>query len=438
VSHGSTRRRPGPAGRRVTRLAYVAVLALATLSPFQFALDPSAILAHAEEAFRTHYSPRDVVDALRNLALFAGWGALWVVTAPARGRRATLGIPLLTGLVLGTVVETLQLTIPDRTSSVLDVGTNTLGAGAGALLVVAITDIAERLRTNKSYVGVPALTFFGAYLSAAVLEATVPLDLPPIVGVYGGPLRRARESLGEFALGSITAISLTDMLLVFPLGVFAVATLRELGVPYRQAVGRSIRWATVLFVATELAHAPLGLPVVIGATLCNIAGVTVGALAAGRWLPAFSQDVRGAARPAALLVAYVTVLALWAWRPYVPTTSAAELAGQLTPDRLIPLHALGHRVDVHSVADVGKSFFLHLPLGALLAVWPLRRRGLFAGPLPGMYLAGFVECGQLLIRDRFFDVTDALVQAAAVGIGWEVIRRARYSVYGQIWWSPKR
>jgi glycopeptide antibiotics resistance protein len=84
-----------------------------------------------------------------------------------------------------------------------------------------------------------------------------------------------------------------------------------------------------------------------------------------------------------------------------------------------------------SVVDVMVAFFLFLPLGALLAVWPIRLRGSLRGFLPALYFAGAVELSQTMVLGRTVDITDFLVQAAGVGIGWAIVRRAGFRPYGE-------
>ena len=76
-------------------------------------------------------------------------------------------------------------------------------------------------------------------------------------------------------------------------------------------------------------------------------------------------------------------------------------------------------------------FFLYLPMGALLAAWPCRRRGLLAGPAPAVVLALVLEAMQLVVRDRQPDITDFLVAGSGAIIGWAIIRRAGYPVQGE-------
>jgi hypothetical protein len=92
--------------------------------------------------------------------------------------------------------------------------------------------------------------------------------------------------------------------------------------------------------------------------------------------------------------------------------------------QLVPLRALAASFSLYSVADVAIGFLLYVPGGAWLSARPLRRRGALASLLPGIYLAVATEWSQLVVRGRTFDVTDILVQAAGVCVGWIVLRRA--------------
>lgn len=105
---------------------------------------------------------------------------------------------------------------------------------------------------------------------------------------------------------------------------------------------------------------------------------------------------------------------------------------QLTLERLTPLAAHAMRFDLFSAVDLLRDFALFFPVGALLAVWPLRREGRLSGPLPGIYLVCLIEAGQLFLSERLFDTTDALVGISAVLIGWIIVRRSGFSTYGEL------
>ncbi len=188
-----------------------------------------------------------------------------------------------------------------------------------------------------------------------------------------------------FEWSSLAHLPLTDVLLFAPAGAFAVAALAEAGRGYRGSAWTVALVGGALALVAEVAHGALGLPIDAGAVLAHTLGVAGGAVATAVGLPRVTRVLHGRGRPGALLSAYAVVLLLWALRPFTPETSLGAVVGKLSNEWWIPLRFLGRRVDMFSVVDVVSPFFLYLPLGALLAVWPLRRRGALSLFWPGVY-----------------------------------------------------
>jgi hypothetical protein len=281
------------------------------------------------------------------------------------------------------------------------------------------------------------LIFAWSYTTAAALEAFIPLlrqDM--LMGAGGGPFARLTHALGVFEWSSLFDLPLHHVPLFAPAGALLVAALVEAGDHYPQALRRVSVLALVGVVAVELARGMVSQPIVAGAVVVHAASLAAGAWAAARWILTLTTRLRGRRRPLALLGAWSVVLALWSWRPYLPETSGAAFIAQLSLERLVPLSAHAMRFDLFSVVDVARQFFLLVPVGALLAVWPLRRFGPLRGPLPGVYLAVALESGQLLVAGRMFDSTDAVVGAAAVLLGWVMVRRAGFPIYGAALSAP--
>lgn len=413
------------------RLGYVGVLALATLTPPVFQLDWGQVGARLAHAFTFAYTPRDAVDAVRNTALFGGWGALWIITAAGSGLAVRPAV--LSGLSLSLGLELVQLVMPDRTTSVLDVFTNTAGSLLGAWLIVALVRSTAARQGRKSYLGVPVHLFAAGYLVAASTDAVfAPLRLQYVPGVYGGPITRIQAVLADFEWSSLWAVPVEDVVLYLPLGVLAVAALVELGWPYVNAARLCVVVGAVWWSVVELVHGPLALPLELGAIVGHILALALGAWLAVRFMPRFTQAFRAPARPLLVALAYGMLLLLWAWRPFVIETDPAALLAQLAPSHWIPLQAQAPQVDVFGVADIVEGFAFYLPLGALLAVWPLRTRGWLAGCWSAIYLGAVAELGQVLIAGRYFDMTDLLVQFAGAAMGWSIARRAGFAAYGQM------
>ena len=412
------------------RWGYVAVVLLATLTQLHFSPDLAAARERLARAFTPSLGWRDAIDGLRNTVLFAGLGAVWVVTSRSGNVRAEIRRATLVGLALSATVEGLQVFSPVRTASIVDVTTNTLGAllGAGgvALLIAAVV----AAKGARSYLGVPTLLVAGAYAGAALCEALTPLFGPAALPwTAGGPVGRLHAALQAAGPISFDTLPLIDLLLFAPVGFLFVMLLRERG--------RDARWAGVagagagLALVAELGHGMLGFPIWWGAVLVRVAGVGLGGWAAHRALPALTQLLRGAVRARAALLAYGALLVLWGWRLFLPRTDLHAIAAQLAPENLVPLASLAQRVDAFSALHVLQQFLLYLPLGSMLAVWPLRLTGRWAHLWPGVWLAGVMELGHVVIVDRTFDPTNALIACAGLAIGWVVVRRSGFVPYGE-------
>jgi hypothetical protein len=278
----------------------------------------------------------------------------------------------------------------------------------------------------------PALFFGASYGTAVWLEAVIPLFRHDSLVVAGGPAARLAAALSAFRPESVLDLPWTDLPLFIPAGALAVAALAEHRLPYQVARTRVILGGIVLAGVAELLHGPVGQPITAGSTLLHALAVAIGAWAAARWLPRLTVALRGADRPRALIIVYAIVLACWAWRPFLPEDQLGAITAKLTGDWWIPLSALGGQRDFFSVVDVCAPFFLYLPLGGLLAVWPWRRHGALSGPWPGVWLALGLESSQLVVLGRFLDVTDFMVTASGVLVGWAIFRRAGYRIYGEM------
>jgi glycopeptide antibiotics resistance protein len=85
---------------------------------------------------------------------------------------------------------------------------------------------------------------------------------------------------------------------------------------------------------------------------------------------------------------------------------------------------------VFSALHVAQQFLLYLPLGALLAIWPLRLSGKWSNLWPGLGVAVAIELGHIVVAGRTFDVTNILLACAGLAMGWVAVRRSGYQPYG--------
>jgi len=131
----------------------------------------AAVGARLGRALSPSFGWRDAIDGLRNVALFTGLGAVWVVTSVSDKAGPEIRRGTLAGLFLSATVEGLQLFSPVRTASLVGVATNTLGALAVAVVIFEV----RRARGARSYLGLPTILLAGSYGLATLCEAMTPL-----------------------------------------------------------------------------------------------------------------------------------------------------------------------------------------------------------------------------------------------------------------------
>ncbi len=418
------------------RIAYLAILLLATLADLEPVLDAGAAAARASGAFEVDLTPKALVDVARNLALFAGWGLIWMATAPAGRTLRSFSLAVGTGIAISVGVEVAQLFSDVRNASPLDVLANGGGALVGATTVVVLVRRLSRYRTARSFVGLPAALFAGSYGLAVLGEALIPLLRQHHLGVWGHPLTRLRAALREFDPASFAVLPLSEVVLFAPAAFFLVAALREAGYGYRRAGWIAAFVSSALVVAAEIARGAVSLAIDGGPILVHVAALAAGAAAGALLLPKVAKHLRGAERPQLLFAVYSGLVALWFLRPYMPETRPSAWLAELSGDWWMPMTFAAARMDLFSVLDVTTVFFLFLPLGGLLAVWPLRRTGGWSGIAPALVLALCVEVAQLFVIGRTLALADMLIAAAAAWSGWVVVRRSGFPVRGEM--APER
>lgn len=422
-----------PGHARTARLAYVVVVLIATLSNLE--LDPTLADVPARLVRALDLTPRlsDAIDAARNVLLFAGLGAVWVATSRLARPARTLLTLTIVSLLLSGCVEALQLFSPVRNASLIDVTTDTLGGLVGGLITLGAFAVIDEGARKRSYIGIPAVMLAASYGLATIMEAFIPLFRQDLLPQLGGSIGdRIGRAIAAIRVESITQIPFTDAFIFFPAGVFAVVALIESGVSGTIAAVLVACAAVIVYPAVEVVHGVAAEPILLGAGLMHVLAASVGAIAAAVWLAPFSRRFPIRSRARLVAAAYALVIMIWSWRPFRLDFSVASLVDQFTADHIIPLRALASRGDLFTVTDVVSQGVIFFPLGALLAVWPLRRKGPLRGLLPAIYVAIILELGKIPISARFMDVTHILIQSAGAALGFLLVRRLGYKVNGEL------
>jgi glycopeptide antibiotics resistance protein len=113
-------------------ISFLSVL-IFTLSPFNFTIKDGLSL---QEFISNFGRSSEFNELFANVLLFVplGFGLTGLVLKRARSLKLSILIALVLSTSLSTVVETIQVLLPSRTSSLTDICTNTVGGGLGGIL----------------------------------------------------------------------------------------------------------------------------------------------------------------------------------------------------------------------------------------------------------------------------------------------------------------
>ncbi|MGJ8669986.1 MAG: VanZ family protein [Oceanococcus sp.] len=400
-------------GLQMLRLAYLLVLGLATLAGAQFAWDLGLVAQRFAELGSGNLSGRDWLDALRNVLLFAGWGVVYVLTSTRDSGRAVLQQVTVSAALISVSVEALQLFSSVRTTSVLDLMTNILGATAAAW---ALLKLLAYLRTGRG--GFLFLPTAAMTLACWVLTLFPPGRSLPLAGVYGGPMQRA-NAIWHSAEGwtwSLGSLDFFDLLLYLPTGFFLWLCLRQFvsSLPLnRQKLVVFAAIVVSIAIFTEWLRCFVGLPVQLGLSLAHAAILCVGAGAAMLWtLSQFQRSQRLLEQT--FLLSFISLILWSAWHPFKIIPSWSQSALMDGRFYLLPMAAYRQQVDISSVAEVLANFSLYLG-AALLCVVDEGKLGAWRKPFWLLFgLACSTELLQIVLVGRYFDTTDILVPVAAI------------------------
>ncbi|MCE9589656.1 MAG: VanZ family protein [Planctomycetes bacterium] len=429
---GAAETTTGTAGLVVLAVVFSGLLIYGSLVPL--ALRPMP-LASAVEKFNTimqfsRIGASDRYDWVTNALLFGAAAFLWM--AALAGERWSAAGLLLAGaaawtgvVVMGTLLEFMQLFTADRITSPGDVAAQAVGAAAAiglfALFGRSWTAPLRRLIAHQARD--PLSDVLLLYLAGYVLYAVMPLDLAvsatELRSKWDGGLIVLRpfgfqwKSAGEAAwvLGG-------DVLLAIPVGAL-------LGRWFRVATGRPLLIGLAILAGIELSHLPpMSRVVDVTHILMGMIGVALGVAAARKrkewWLGRPTGWYRAAAA--------VYALALWVgytapWNFSASAYSAGNIRDHLLVIPFTGLHAGSSWVALDQIL---RKTLLGLPLGLLIAQADhnagRRRRLQPIGLAACACWMLLIESAQLGIADRVADSTDAFLGTLGVAGGMLVAR----------------
>jgi len=340
---------------------------------------------------------------------------------------------ILLGFLISLVVEITQAFI-GRYSDLIDVLSNGLGFASGYAIawwaVVRIKLQPELLlgwpsdRPNANHDTLLGIRF--SYVVIALIAAMLPFNLTVSPGeilsqIHSSPPRLILDPryhfLSDFEQGHLLILRL---LVIFPFAALCALINRRRGVNQPLLVARN---CLLFAVALELGKAfvlSAGSDVML-VILAPMIGFLVAKLVA-RTQPDQSLPL-DASNWTTISLCYLTFIVLVAWSPYRFELSFAETLDKAKDINWVPLRLHFSVRTMSSALDLIKEVALYIPLGMFIAQ-SLKTRTAIAKPRR-LLLTGFVclpfaltiEFSQLIVAQRYVDITDPLLSTIGAGMG---------------------
>jgi glycopeptide antibiotics resistance protein len=409
--------RPGPAA--VLLVLWGLFIVYGTMLPFDFSASGEQVQERLQRLAEHPWHFGSRTDLISNVLLFMPWGFLLAMWLAGRGARfiASLILALISGALISASVELGQLFAPSRTTSFMDLLTNTSGSMLGALIgwpwalwvwprlsirirqLIASRPLAGCALAVAAGLVFAGLTPFDVSLDVGDLKAAVAKARPI---PFGPPIRGSAPPAKPWSWAG----ELLSWTLVGGLGVLAA---RESGWRGARALGGVVALSGALSLAIE------ALQIIIPSREIDMTSVVLSLLGAAFGASVVGRSGSGPARrwitPALLIWGAVVALSAWA-----PLNFAWPQPPFLRPERFVPFWSYYVRTGVEDLADLFGQVLAFVPLGALLAVrcsW----RSVAGAAAIGLGCGFVLELGQIFLPDRTAELTDVLSSAVGAGLG---------------------
>jgi glycopeptide antibiotics resistance protein len=407
---------------------WVLFIVYATLLPFDFSASADMVQMRVHRIWSQPLKGGSWADVQGNVLLFVPLGLLLATAAARRGAGfiVVVFLCMCTGALLSGSVEVLQLFAPSRTSSFIDLVTNSFGATVGAIigwpwqrLVWPVLSVRLRQLITSRPLGVCAVAIGTAFFMAGlspylfrlgardVKAATHRAQLIPFGRKVAEPIRSAKP------------LNWTAELLAWSLAgsVFALAA-RESRVRGAKAVGSAVGASVILCLAIETCQLMIpardvDMTSIVLALLGSAAGAAV-VMRLGE------SDARRFIEPAIAIWFVAALCALWN-----PPQFGLPEPPYWRMERVVPFWSYFFSRGLADLADVIGQVLIFIPLGALLAARTNRQTFVWTAVI-GLLLGVVVETGQAFLPGRTADISDAISAAGGAAVGFAVWRSCEW------------
>ena len=399
--------RPGPStglelGFNLKTLWFVFMLFVlyGTLMPFNLCIESECVNEQLSRIVWIPFNHPEGIrgslrDIVQNILFFIPFGFLGFLVHREQGVSRILWVTFL-GFCLSFSVETFQLFAADRSSSMEDITTNSMGSFLGALgayLFVAIFKSALESPQLKQYKDHKLFQLLMMVLAVSVIASLQPFDLTVRLAGIGGDINTLMVNPFAWAgpWKEEGLIFLQSALLAY------LSSLWFKSIGYKTLLGWGLLLALLVNVGLELAQ------VVISSRQAHAHQVLI-AIGASFVGSLMVVGYRWPLKWWAFLLALMTFVAVG-----IESLSPFQWADQYTTIQWFPFWGYYDVPTFLALSDFLETMLKYLPLGFLMAVvWQGRLSPMiWAGVLSGS-MALILEASQGWVVGRYPDITDVL------------------------------
>jgi VanZ family protein len=419
-------------------LGFLTLAVYGSLVPLHFRpLPPGEALTRFRAVLNEPVRLESRSDWVANILLFVPLGFLVMATLAAdRGRGAGWAAALVVPpacTALSAALEFTQLYFPPRVSQLNDIVAESVGGLVGtALWLAAGQSLTLRWRRLWADLGgrESAQTLLWVYLGFLVVVHAVPLDLTISPAELYHKYREGRVRLVPFADWHDHPLSgvgkcLTNMALFLPAGLL----LPGLAKPFWR---QRRNWLPILGLAVGFASLIELMQLCVWTRFFESTDIITGSLAVlCGWAAGVARDAQFGRRPVglALVSVYLAVLVFISWQPFNFEASVTSAASRLADLRWAPF-ADYQEADYAQAADqICSKGALFISLGVVTSLCQFgrfHRHGGLAAIFGGLVVGTLLEAGKLALPGRYASVSNVVLAALGVGIGFTLARRANW------------
>jgi glycopeptide antibiotics resistance protein len=371
---------------------------------------------------------------IANVVLFVPFGFFAAGALDRRRGSPVRDIAILAvALLVSVSIEALQVFVPGRTPSILDV----IAQGAGTVLGLIgwrlIRDEAGRWLSDIGHgTGTPMVErVLVAYVVCRTVALLLPLDVTVSLSLLAEKYRSGGIRLVPFSgasdFATIVQSFSIDMILAAPIGALAVRAATRPG--ERRSLAASIGLSTLFIACVELSQV-IVMSRVADTTqiISGSLGAAIGAMAMIHVVSVPSRTRRRGAAPAAPALIALAVSAgayvAYNWSPFDFTASGALIRERLVLLGQVPFYGYYQNPELKAATDFLTKILVAMPIGISAAcVFTADRMRTY--PKAGWFLVSVIaamfftviEVGQVLLPQRYPDLTDVIIAMLGFGLG---------------------